>query len=353
MLFRRSFLHTYITEGVPMSDDAIRNYLKSIGKTPLLTKAEEQRLGAQVQALTLLLEIPEASRTPEQQTIIRRGQKAKDKLIRANLRLVVNIAKRYRNRGLDLLDLIQEGSLGLSRAVEKFDPTKGYKFSTYSYWWIRQSITRAISQQARTIRLPIHITDKLNRLKKLQRQLSQELKRQPTPRELAEAMEMEWEQFEKLLNQSRRTTSLDQLVGQEDDTLLSALIADDTARPDQFVELGLIRDHIDALMSQLNSREQVVIKSRYGLEDGYPKSLNMVAKALGGISRERVRQLEQAGMRKLRAALKQEERLSVSDSSRNPINISGHASSGFSPASEASKLVSLANSSQKMASLSA
>lgn len=334
-----------------MSDDAIRNYLKSIGKTPLLTKAEEQRLGEQVQALSPLLEIPEAVRTPEQQAIIRQGRQAKDRLIRANLRLVVNIAKRYRNRGLDLLDLIQEGSLGLSRAVEKFDPAKGYKFSTYSYWWIRQAITRAISQQARTIRLPIHIIDKLNRLKKLQRQLSQDLRRQPTPRELAKAMEMELEQFEKLLNQSRRTTSLDQLVGKEDDTILSALIADDTARPDKFVELGLIRDHIDTLMNHLSAREQVVIKGRYGLEDGCTKSLNAVAKMLGGISRERVRQLEQSGMRKLRAAFKKDPGLSVSEAARNHQN--GKTPSGFSSASEIRNLVSLANSRRKIASLSA
>ena len=334
-----------------MSDDAIRNYLKSIGKTPLLTKAEEQRLGAQVQALSPLLEIPEAVRTQEQQTIIRQGRQAKDKLIRANLRLVVNIAKRYRNRGLDLLDLIQEGSLGLSRAVEKFDPAKGYKFSTYSYWWIRQSITRAIAQQARTIRLPIHITDKLNRLKKLQRQLSQDLRRQPTSEELAEAMGMELKQFEKLLSQSRRTTSLDQLVGKEEDMVLSALIADDTSRPDQFVELGLIRDHIDVLMNDLSAREQVVIKGRYGLEDGSPQSLNAVAKMLGGISRERVRQLEQSGMRKLKAALKKEQGLSVSDSSRNHQN--GKTPSGFSTASDRSNLVSLSHSRKKIASLSA
>ena len=334
-----------------MSDDAIRNYLKSIGKTPLLTRAEEQRLGTQIQALPPLLEIPEAIRTGEQRAIIRQGQKAKDKLIRANLRLVVNIAKRYRNRGLDLLDLIQEGSLGLSRAAEKFDPSKGYKFSTYSYWWIRQSITRAISQQARTIRLPIHITDKLNRIKKLQRQLSQELRRQPTSRELAAAMEMELEQFEKLLGQSRRTTSLDQLVGQEDDTFLAALIADETARPDKFVELRLIREHIDALMNHLSTREQIVIKNRYGLEDDCPKSLNAVAKMLGGISRERVRQLEQLGMRKLRTALKQDQGLDVSTPLRNQPK--SNASSGSLTASEARNLVSLANSRRKIASLSA
>ena len=333
-----------------MSDDAIRNYLKTIGKTPLLTKADEQRLGTQIQALYPLLEIPEARRTEEQKTLIQQGRHAKDKLIRANLRLVVNIAKRYRNRGLDLLDLIQEGSLGLSRAVEKFDPTKGYKFSTYSYWWIRQSITRAIAQQARTIRLPIHITDKLNRLKKLQRQLSQDLKRQPTPRELAEGMEMDLEQFEKLLSQSRRTTSLDQLVGKEDDTILSALIADETARPDKFVELGLIRDHIDTLMDHLSPREQLVIKGRYGLEDGSTKSLNAVAKMLGGISRERVRQLEQSGMRKLRAALKQEPEVSGSASHQEHAS---QAASRFSTAQERRNLLSLSNSRRKIASLSA
>ncbi|MDJ0706227.1 MAG: sigma-70 family RNA polymerase sigma factor [Leptolyngbyaceae cyanobacterium MO_188.B28] len=338
-----------------MSDDAIRNYLKAIGKTSLLTKAEEQRLGTQVQASFALLEIPEAKRTKEQKLLIQQGRQAKDKLIRANLRLVVNIAKRYRNRGLDLLDLIQEGSLGLARAVEKFDPTKGYKFSTYSYWWIRQSITRAIAQQARTIRLPIHITDKLNRLKKLQRQLSQELRRQPTPRELAEAMEMDLEQFQKLMSQSRRTASLDQLVGKEDDTILSALIADETARPYQFVELGLIRERIDTLMDHLSSREQLVIKGRYGLEDGSTKSLNAVAKMLGGVSRERVRQLEQSGMRKLRAALKQEQGVGVSDSSHKEPHkeYANKTASRFSTAQGRRNLVALANSRRKIASLSA
>ena len=324
--------------------DPIRDYLKAIGKTPLLTQAEEQQLAPKIQAMLPLLEIPETARTPEQRQIIRQGQQAKDIMIRANLRLVVNIAKRYKNRGLDLLDLIQEGSLGLSRATEKFDPAKGYKFSTYSYWWIRQAITRAISQQARTIRLPVHIMDKLNRLKKIQRQLIQTLERQPTQRELAEAMEMDVKEFEKLLTQSQYPTSLDQVVGKEEDTSLSAMIADDAAGPYEFVELGLVRDQLDALMNHLTDRERAVIKGRYGLEDGRPKTLEAVGQTLGGISRERVRQLTASGMKKLKAALKKERRSTPSnllDKKRNG------RSSGAPTAPKAPHVAPLTNSNGK------
>ncbi|MDJ0707515.1 MAG: sigma-70 family RNA polymerase sigma factor [Leptolyngbyaceae cyanobacterium MO_188.B28] len=287
-----------------MRTDPIRDYLKAIGKTPLLTKAEEQAFGTQIQAMIPLLEIPEESRTLEQQSIVRRGRRAKRKMIQANLRLVVSIAKRYGRRGVELMDLIQEGSLGLSRATEKFDPSRGYKFSTYAYWWIRQSITRAIAMQSRTIRLPIHVTERLNQLKKHQRQLSQKLGRRPTRRELAEAMGMEWERFEQLLVQTQRTTSLDQLIGEEEETPLAALVPSSTASPDEVVELQLMRDRVDTLIGCLTEREQAVIKARYGLENGRPKSLSKVAKLLGGMSRERVRQLEKSGIRKLRATLR-------------------------------------------------
>ena len=302
--------------------DPIRDYLKAIGKTPLLSQAEEQDLAPKIQVMLPLLEIPEIARTPEQQRIIRQGLQAKDIMIRANLRLVVNIAKRYQNRGLDLLDLIQEGSLGLSRATEKFDPTKGYKFSTYSYWWIRQAITRAISQQSRTIRLPVHIMDKLNRLKKVQRQLVQTLKRQPTQQELAKAMEMDVKEFEQLMTQSQYPTSLDQVVGKDEDTSLSSMIADDAAGPYEFVELGLVREQLDELMNHLTVREQAVIKGRYGLEDGQPKTLEAVGQSLGGISRERVRQLTASGMKKLKAAMRQEKRSTPSISSSKKRNSS-------------------------------
>ncbi|MDJ0703941.1 MAG: sigma-70 family RNA polymerase sigma factor [Leptolyngbyaceae cyanobacterium MO_188.B28] len=287
-----------------MNTDPIRDYLQAIGKTPLLTQTEERVFGAQIQAMIPLLEIPEEARTLEQQSIVRQGRRAKRKMIQANLRLVVNIAKRYGRRGVELMDLIQEGSLGLSRAAEKFDPSKGYKFSTYAYWWIRQSITRAIAMQSRTIRLPIHVTDRLNRLKKLQRQLSQTLGRQPTQEELAEAMGMALEQFEQLLVQSQRTASLDQLVGKEEETSLAALLSDDAAGPDEIVELQLMRDRIDALIGCLTEREQAVITARYGLDDGRPKSLNAVAELLGGMSRERVRQMEKSAISKLRVALR-------------------------------------------------
>ncbi len=326
--------------------DPIRDYLKAIGKTPLLTKTEEQRLASKIQAMLPLLEIPETAQTPQQQRIIRQGQQAKDTMIRANLRLVVNIAKRYRNRGLDLLDLIQEGSLGLSRATEKFDPAKGYKFSTYSYWWIRQAITRAISQQARTIRLPVHIMDKLNRLKKVQRQLLQTLKRQPTQRELAEAMAMDVKELEQLLTQSQFPTSLDQVVGKEEDTSLSAMIADDAAGPYEIVERGLVQEQLNALMNNLTDREQAVIKGRYGLEDGRPKSLEAVGQTLGGISRERVRQLTASGMKKLKAAMKQENQSTPA----NPSSIKRNSRSLKSPAiAKTPRLASLRNSNRRLA----
>ncbi len=292
-----------------MSRDPVRDYLKIIGKTPLLTKAEEQALGAHIQTMQALLDIPEDSRTLEQQHLIRRGQRAKRQMIQANLRLVVNIAKHYTKRGVEMLDLIQEGSLGLARAAEKFDPTKGYKFSTYAYWWIRQAMTRAIAVQSRTIRLPIHITEKLNRLKKVQRQLSQQLGRPPTRKELAEAMAMTLEKFDELLIQSRRTTSLDQRVGEDEKTSLSALIPDHSPGPDAVVELALMHDQIEAWVSRLSGPEQVVIKERYGLEDGCPKSLSTIGKLLGR-SRERVRQIEQSGFRKLRAAIIKEKQKS-------------------------------------------
>lgn len=290
-----------------MSSDTVQDYLKIIGKTPLLTKAEEQVLGAHIQTMQVLLDIPEDARTPEQQRLIRRGQRAKSKMIQANLRLVVNIAKRYTRRGVEMLDLIQEGSLGLARATQKFDPTKGYKFSTYAYWWIRQAMTRAIAMQARTVRLPIHVTEKLNRLKKIQRQLTQKLGRQPTRKELADAMGMTLETFDRLLLQSRQTTSLDQKVGEDEKTPLAALIPDDKPGPDEVVELAMVHDQLEALVGFLDEPEQFVIKARYGLEDGCPKSLGTVSKLLGK-SRERVRQIEQSGFRKLRAAIIREKR---------------------------------------------
>ena len=288
-----------------MSSDPIRDYLEMIGRTPLLNKAEEQALGVQIQVMQALLEIPEATRTLEQKHLIQQGQRAKRKMIQANLRLVVSVAKHYSHRGMEMLDLIQEGSLGLTKAVEKFDPSRGYKFSTYAYWWIRQAITRAIAMQSRTIRLPIHVTERLNRLKKIQGQLSQKLGRAPTRRELAEAMDMTLEQFDELMLQSRTTTSLDQHIDDDEKTPLSSIIPDQSAGPYDVVEVALMHDRIEALISVLTPLERAVFKARYGLEDGPSKSLNVVGKMLG-MSRERVRKLEKSGFKKLRAAVSRE-----------------------------------------------
>ncbi|MBE7385720.1 MAG: sigma-70 family RNA polymerase sigma factor [Leptolyngbya sp. SIO1E4] len=294
-----------------MSSDTVRDYLKIIGKTPLLTKAEEQVLGAQIQTMQALLDIPDDVRTPEQQRLIRKGQRAKCKMIQANLRLVVSITKQYTRRGVEMLDLIQEGSLGLARATEKFDPTKGYKFSTYAYWWIRQAMTRAIAMQSRTIRLPIHVTAKLNCLKKVQRQLSQKLGRPPTREELADAIAMTLEKFDELLLQSRQTTSLDQRVGEDEKTPLAALIPDYSPGPDEVVELAMLHDQLEALTGFLDEPEQFVIKARYGLEDGSPKSLRTISEMLGK-SRTQVQKIEQSGFRKLRAMIIRKKRKSQS-----------------------------------------
>ena len=294
-----------------MSSNAVRDYLKIIGKTSLLTKAEEQALGAQIQTMQALLKVPEDTRTLKQQRLICKGQQAKRKMIQANLRLVVSIAKRYSHRGIEMLDLIQEGSLGLARATDKFDPAKGYRFSTYAYWWIRQAITRAIAIQSRTIRLPIHVTEQLNHLKKLRQQLSQQLGRSPTRKELAKAMGMTLEKFDELLLQSRQTTSLDQQIGEDEKTPLASMIPDHSAGPDEVLELALLHDQIEVLIAFLDEPEQIVIKARYGLEDGCPKSPSAIGKMLGK-SPTQVRKIEQSGFRKLRAAVIRKKRNKIS-----------------------------------------
>jgi RNA polymerase nonessential primary-like sigma factor len=236
-----------------VSTDMVRTYLHEIGRVPLLSHEQEIVLGKQVQQLMNLHEIQEglaqtldrppnetewakqAEMTPEElQGALRRGHYAKQKMIAANLRLVVAVAKKYQKRNLELLDLIQEGSLGLERGVEKFDPTRGYKFSTYAYWWIRQAITRAIAQQARTVRLPIHITEKLNKIKKAQRELSQQLGRSATPAEIARALEIEPAQIREYLTLARQPVSLDLRVGDNQDTELRDLLEDDSPSPEQY-----------------------------------------------------------------------------------------------------------------------
>jgi RNA polymerase nonessential primary-like sigma factor len=284
--------------GIPV--DSIRAYLKDIGRIPLLSREEELTEARKVQrSLQLLEALGEQPTSPERDRIIRDGLRAKTHMIQANLRLVVAVAKKYRNRGLDLMDLIQEGSLGLERGVEKFDPAKGYRFSTYAHWWIRQAITRAIANQARAIRLPIHITEKLNALKKASRQLSQEKGRTATVAELAVAVNSSPEEIRKLLGQTRQPISLDIKVGQEQETELGELIESEGRSPEDQATQTMLQDALDHVLAQLTDRERIVIEMRFGLIDRQSKGLAEIGLALN-VSRERARQIEAQALRKLR-----------------------------------------------------
>lgn len=273
-------------EGLPI-DDSVRMWLREIGKTPLLTMEEE---------VALAKAIAEGDgKTPE-------ALAAKEKLIQANLRLVVSIAKRYSGRGMSFSDLIQEGNIGLIRAVEKFDYTKGYKFSTYATWWIRQAITRAIADQGRTIRIPVHMVETINRLVKTSSHLLQELGREPTLEELAKEMDLPVERVSEIIRIAPEPLSLETPIGEEEDSHLGDFIQDqETVSPDDAASHQLLRERIVEVLSELTNRERDVLRMRFGLDDGYPRTLEEVGRHFQ-VTRERIRQIEAKAIKKLRHA---------------------------------------------------
>lgn len=286
--------------------DPVKDYLKQIGKVPLLNAEEEVELAKRIEA-GLFAEELLATRGPfkdrrqgDYEWIAEDGQRAKNHLLEANLRLVVSLAKRYTGRGMLFLDLIQEGNLGLIRAVEKFDYTKGYKFSTYATWWIRQAITRAMADQARTIRIPVHMVEVINKLARVQRQMLQDLGREPTPEELARELDMTPEKVVEVQKYGREPISLHTPLGEEGDSEFGDLIEDSEAIvPADAVSFTLLQEQLDSVLDTLSERESGVVKMRFGLTDGQPKTLDEIGKVYG-VTRERIRQIESKTMSKLR-----------------------------------------------------
>jgi RNA polymerase primary sigma factor len=258
--------------------DPVRQYLRDIGKVPLLTAAEEIELAQKAE---------------------KGDRRAKDKLISANLRLVVSIAKKYVGRGMSLLDLIEEGNIGLMRAVEKYDWKRGFKFSTYATWWIRQAITRAIADQARTIRIPVHMVETINRFNRTQRRMMQELGREPTPEEVAEVLGIDPTKAREIVKVSQEPTSLATPVGDEDDSQLGDFIADEGLKPDEAATRELLKDQLEEVLDTLSPREKRVLQLRFGLEDGKQRTLEEVGREFG-VTRERIRQIEAKAVRKLK-----------------------------------------------------
>ena len=298
--------------------DLVRSYLRDIGRVPLLSHEQEITLGRQVQELMSLETIESeiqsqmgekpsleelaqaAGLTPLQlKKKLKSGRRAKERMVAANLRLVVSVAKKYTKRNMELLDLIQEGTIGLVRGVEKFDPTRGYKFSTYSYWWIRQGITRAIAEKSRTIRLPIHITETLNKLKKGQRELSQEMARTPTLSELAEFVDLPEEEVKEVMSNARHPMSLEMKVGDGDETVLLDLLSGSGDIPNETIEMDCMKGDLESILNQLPELQSRVLRMRYGMDGDDPMTLTGIGRVLG-ISRDRVRNLERDGLRGLR-----------------------------------------------------
>jgi len=295
---------------VMLTGDPVRMYLKEIGKVDLLTASEEVDLAMKIEAgLKATEELERAEDEGVELTRRERrrltrveqvGLDAKDQLIEANLRLVVSIAKRYVGRGMLFLDLIQEGNLGLIRAVEKFDYTKGFKFSTYATWWIRQAITRAIADQARTIRIPVHMVETINKLVRIQRQLLQELGREPTPEEIGEQMDMTAERVREIQKINQEPVSLETPIGEEEDSQLGDFIEDHEAvRPDDAAGFSMLQEQLQMVLDGLAERERKVIELRFGLKDGHPRTLEEVGREFG-VTRERIRQIESKTLAKLR-----------------------------------------------------
>ena len=291
-------------------DDPVRMYLKEIGKVDLLTSEQEvalaQAMVAGQEAKEQLeemkaegIELPEDARR-EMEKLVKAGERAKQNLAEANLRLVVSIAKRYVGRGMLFLDLIQEGNLGLIKAVEKFDYTKGYKFSTYATWWIRQAITRAIADQARTIRIPVHMVETINKVIRVSRQLLQELGHDPTPEEISEEMNMPVDKVREILKIAQEPVSLETPIGEEEDSHLGDFIPDEAAsEPSEAASFTLLKEQLVEVLSTLTPREEKVLKLRFGIEDGRTRTLEEVGKEFN-VTRERIRQIEAKALRKLR-----------------------------------------------------
>nr|WP_201748880.1 RNA polymerase sigma factor SigB [Micromonospora acroterricola] len=291
-----------------ISTDLVRAYLNGIGRTKLLTAAQEVDLARRIEA-GLFADEKLATCTPvspalraDLELVVAEGRAAKDHLLEANLRLVVSIAKRYTGRGMAFLDLIQEGNLGLIRAVEKFDYAKGYKFSTYATWWIRQAITRAMADQARTIRIPVHMVEQVNRMVRARRELAVTLGREPTVAEVARALDIPEFQVIELISYDREPVSLDQAVGDDGESALGDFVAavDPRAEPGDAAAQGELRNEVSIVLATLSQREQAVIRLRFGLDDGRQRTLDEVGREFG-LSRERIRQIEKVTLLKLRA----------------------------------------------------